>query len=113
MQHILYGPKNQYDFLVFEPEDWSEDEWKTILKIFGFKEAESIIVRNYRIKAYATPTPEFRDMRQRTCGFCGFDRGPRMTKPEQCLTCTSHSNFQVKQRMTTREKYEYEMWGGE
>ena len=113
MKHLQYGPENQYDFLVFEPDDWSEDEWKTILKIFGFKEAELIVVRNYRVDAFATATSELRDMRQRSCDFCEFCRGPYMPPSTQCLTCTSHSNFQVKQRMSTREKYEYEMWEGE
>lgn len=61
MKYLQYGPQNRCDFIVFEPDDWSEDEWKTILKIFGFKEAERIILDNYRVKAYGTPTQELKE----------------------------------------------------
>lgn len=49
-------------FLVLEPEDWSEDEWKTILKLFGMVEAERIVVRDYILEAYGTPMPNFSDL---------------------------------------------------
>jgi hypothetical protein len=62
MQYVHYTPDSRQEFLVFEPEDWSEDEWKTILKIFGFTEAERIVVRNYSVNAYATPTPWLKDV---------------------------------------------------
>lgn len=45
------------DFLVLEPCDWTAEEWKTILKLFGCVEAERIVVRNYTLEVYGTPTP--------------------------------------------------------
>lgn len=42
---------NPYEPLIFEPEDWTEDEWKTILKIFNMKSA-SIIKINYKFEAF-------------------------------------------------------------
>lgn len=40
--------------LILEPEDWSEEEWKTLLKLFGFKNAERIMISNYKLEAYGT-----------------------------------------------------------
>lgn len=54
-------PKNDYiyeyhfqdwDQLILEPEDYTEDEWKTILKVFGMEEAERIVISNYRFEAW-------------------------------------------------------------
>lgn len=54
-------PKNRYiredrngdwNWLILEPEDYTEDEWKTILKIFGMEEAERIVVSNYTFEAF-------------------------------------------------------------
>lgn len=47
-------------FLVLEPEDWTEGEWKIILKLFGMIEAERIVLRDYTLEAYGTPTPLFK-----------------------------------------------------
>ena len=33
---------NSNEPLILEPEDWTEDEWKTILKIFNMKSANRI-----------------------------------------------------------------------
>ena len=49
-------------FLVLEPEDWTADEWKTILKLFGMVEAERIAVRDYVLEAFGTPKPSFSDL---------------------------------------------------
>ena len=55
----MYYWKTQADkdcFLVLEPCDWTDEEWKTICKLFGCVEAERIVVRNYLLEAYGTPT---------------------------------------------------------
>jgi hypothetical protein len=41
-----------WDRLILEPEDYTEDEWKTILKIFSMEEAERIVISNYRFEAF-------------------------------------------------------------
>ena len=38
--------------LILEPEDWSSEEWKVILKLFGMVSAERIEVADYLLKAY-------------------------------------------------------------
>lgn len=53
---------NGDDFLVLEPEDWSEDEWKTILKLIGAEEAERLVVRDYILECYGTPKPNLSDL---------------------------------------------------
>lgn len=55
-------------FIVLEPCDWTEDEWKTILKLFGMTEAERITVKDYTLEAYGTPTPIFSDIIKRQSG---------------------------------------------
>lgn len=40
--------------LILEQEDWTEQEWATILKLFGQKEAERIVVRDYALGVYGT-----------------------------------------------------------
>lgn len=55
-------------FLVLEPEDWTDDEWKTILKLFGMVEAERIVVRDYTLEAYGVPTPNLSDCIKRQSG---------------------------------------------
>ena len=47
-----YINKQSVEPLIFEAEDWSEEEWGTILKIFGMKEAERIIISGYRFEAF-------------------------------------------------------------
>ena len=44
------------DFLVLEPCDWTADEWKTLTKLFGCVEAERIVVRDYTLEVFGTPT---------------------------------------------------------
>ena len=43
------------EMLILEPEDYSRDEWTTILKIFGMEEAERIVISNYKFEAYGKP----------------------------------------------------------
>jgi hypothetical protein len=38
--------------LILEPEDHTEEEWATILKIFGMKEADRIVLSDYTMEAY-------------------------------------------------------------
>ena len=38
--------------LILEPEDYTEDEWSTILKIFAMEEAERIVISDYKFEAY-------------------------------------------------------------
>lgn len=49
------------------------------------------------------------------CDFCQFERGPK--HPEyphpNCKDCTAYSNFQVKKRMSERQKYEWALYNGE
>lgn len=40
-----------YESLVLEPDDWSEEEWKTILKMFNMKAADRIVISNYMFEA--------------------------------------------------------------
>lgn len=62
MYYFKYKEKYPDCFLVLEPCDWTEDEWKTILKLFGMVEAERITVRDYTLEGYGTPTPAFEAM---------------------------------------------------
>ena len=38
--------------LILEPEDWTESEWATILKLFGMESAERIKVSDYVLESY-------------------------------------------------------------
>ena len=38
--------------LILEPEDWTEAEWTTILKLFGMEEAERIVVSHFMFETY-------------------------------------------------------------
>ena len=49
------------DFLVLEPCDWTEEEWKVLLKLFGCVEAERMVVKDYILKVYGTPTESMRN----------------------------------------------------
>ena len=46
--------ENAIEPLILDPEDWSEDEWATICKLFGTKveDTEEIIVRDYYLEIY-------------------------------------------------------------
>lgn len=43
------------EMLVLEPEDYTEDEWNTILKIFGMEKADRIVISDYKFEAYGEP----------------------------------------------------------
>lgn len=48
--------------------------------------------------------------RPKKCDFCEFDRGPRVANPSECVECYNFDNFQLKKRMCTRQKYEWETY---
>ena len=68
MYYFKYKEEYEDCFLVLEPVDWTEDEWKTILKLFGMIEAERIVVRDYTLEAYGTPIPSLSDCIKRQSG---------------------------------------------
>ena len=41
--------------LILEPEDWTDKEWKTLLKLFGFESADRIKVSDYVLEAFGVP----------------------------------------------------------
>ena len=43
---------DNYDQLILEPEDWTEDVWQAFLDIFGLEKAERIVVSEYKVEAY-------------------------------------------------------------
>ena len=46
---------NNNEKLILEPEDWTKEEWDTILKLFGMKSAERIVVSKYVFEAFGIP----------------------------------------------------------
>ena len=50
-----YCCEHTYEPLILEPEDYPGEEWTTILKIFGMKDAERIVVSDYKLEAYGIP----------------------------------------------------------
>ena len=42
------------DFLVLEPEDWTPEQYQAFLDIFGLKEAERIVINEYKLEVYGT-----------------------------------------------------------
>jgi hypothetical protein len=47
-----YDWKKSTESLILEPEDWTEAEWATLLKLFGMEEAERIVVKDYILETY-------------------------------------------------------------
>lgn len=45
---------NGDNFLVLEPEDWTEEQYKAFLAIFGLTEAERIVINEYKLEVYGT-----------------------------------------------------------
>lgn len=41
--------------LILEPEDHTEEEWYTILKIFGMRKADRIVLSSYTLEAFGVP----------------------------------------------------------
>ena len=72
-----YFQLTETEDLIFEKEDWGDEEWKTIIKIFnGGRDAERIVIKSpYKIQGYGdngneetyggNETSEFRNMLRR------------------------------------------------
>lgn len=54
-QEYKYFKVVEIEPLILEKEDWSKKEWKTILKLFGLKSADRILVRDYVLEAFGIP----------------------------------------------------------
>ena len=46
-------------------------------------------------------------MKSEKCHFCKHDSAPHKRRSDVCIQCKSCNNFEIKIRMTDREKYEY------
>lgn len=57
---------NRDDFIVLEPEDWTEEQFKAFLDIFGLKEAERIRINEFKIEVYGTDKPPYVGKRRTT-----------------------------------------------
>ena len=50
----------------------------------------------------------------RKCDFCDHDYGPKHPEyRKHCENCSKYSNFQLKKRMSEREKHEWALYNGE
>lgn len=52
MSKYEYFEERTTEPLVLEPDDWTSEEWATILKLFGMSEAEKITISDYKFEAY-------------------------------------------------------------
>ena len=53
MNHISkHFIADNYDQLVLEKRDWSDEVWGVLCDIFGFTEAEKIVVSEYKLDAW-------------------------------------------------------------
>lgn len=43
---------DNYDQLVLNREDWPELVWQALLKIYGLKDSERIVVSEYKLEAW-------------------------------------------------------------
>ncbi|MEY8333080.1 hypothetical protein AALB53_08250 [Lachnospiraceae bacterium 47-T17] len=46
------------ELLVLEQEDFSEQEWDTVLKIFSMKKADRIVLSDYTFEVFGVPKKE-------------------------------------------------------
>lgn len=44
--------------LILEPEDWTAEQYDAFLRIFGLKEAERIVITEYKIDVYGSEITE-------------------------------------------------------
>lgn len=56
-----YFVSDESSQLVLEPKDWTNEQFKAFLDIFGLTEAKRIVVSEYKIEADATPEPDEED----------------------------------------------------
>lgn len=45
---------NGDNFIVLEPEDWTPEQYQAFLDIFGLKEAERIVINEFKLEVYGT-----------------------------------------------------------
>lgn len=43
---------DSYEQLILEKEDWSEEVWLALCRIFGFAEANRIVLSDYNLEAW-------------------------------------------------------------
>lgn len=55
ISHHFVADDNQ---LVLEPADWTEEQFDAFMRIFGLKEAERIVITEYRLEAYGSELTE-------------------------------------------------------
>lgn len=48
--------------LVLEPKDWTNEQYQAFLDIFGFREAERIVLTEFKVDAYAAKPKEITDV---------------------------------------------------
>lgn len=51
----ISGSLEQGNQLILEPEDWTEEQWKTFLELFDLVEAERIVIADFKVDIYGTP----------------------------------------------------------
>lgn len=44
---------DNYDQLILDKKDWSEEVWQALCVIFGFTEAERLVVSEYKLEAWS------------------------------------------------------------
>lgn len=47
--------------LVLDPNDWTKEQYQAFLDIFGFREAERIVLTEFKVDAYAARPKEITD----------------------------------------------------
>ena len=45
---------NGDNFIVLEPEDWTPEQYQAFIKVFGLKEAERIVINEFKLEVYGT-----------------------------------------------------------
>ena len=51
----ISGSLERGNQLILEPEDWTEEQWKTFLELFDLVEAERIVLSDFKVDIYGTP----------------------------------------------------------
>ncbi len=48
--------------LILVPKDWTKEQYKAFLDIFGFREADKIVLTEFKVDAYAAKPKEITDV---------------------------------------------------
>lgn len=51
-----------HDQLILDPKDWTEDQYRAFLDIFGFREADRIVLTEFKVDAYEAKPKEITDV---------------------------------------------------